>query len=48
MVTLAGDASLRQRMGEHARERAVRDFSASVVTAALVDYYQRLLAQPAE
>lgn len=42
--TLAGDASLRARMGEKARERAVRDFSAGVVTAALLEYYAKLLA----
>jgi glycosyltransferase involved in cell wall biosynthesis len=44
MRTLAGDASLRQRMGGKARERAVRDFSSAVVTAALLEYYEKLLA----
>ena len=46
--TLAGDASLRNRMGQKARERALRDFSAAVVTAALLEYYEKLLAQHAE
>jgi hypothetical protein len=32
-------------MGESARQRALQDFSAGVVTAALLDYYARLLAQ---
>jgi glycosyltransferase involved in cell wall biosynthesis len=48
MGTLAGDASLRRRMGETARARAARDFSAAVVTAALLDYYERLLAPHAD
>ncbi len=48
MRTLAGDASLRRRMGEKARERAVRDFSSTVVTAALLEYYEKLLAQHAD
>jgi glycosyltransferase involved in cell wall biosynthesis len=43
MRTLAGDASLRGRMGEKARERAMRDFSSAVVTAALLEYYEKLL-----
>ena len=47
MRTLAGDASLRGRMGEQARERAVRDFSSAVVIAALVEYCEKLLAQHA-
>jgi glycosyltransferase involved in cell wall biosynthesis len=48
MRTLAGDASLRRRMGEKARERTVRDFSSSVVTAALLEFYEKLLAQHAD
>lgn len=44
MRTLAGDASLRRRMGQSARERAVRDFSSTVVTAALLEYYAKQLA----
>jgi glycosyltransferase involved in cell wall biosynthesis len=48
MRTLAGDASLRRRMGQRARERAVRDFSSAVVTAALVEYYEKLLAHHAD
>ena len=45
MGTLAGDASLRSRMGQKARERALRDFSSTVVTAALFEYYETLLAR---
>ena len=45
MGTLAGDASLRSRMGQKALERALRDFSAAIVTAALLKYYETLLAQ---
>jgi len=48
MRTLAGDASLRRRMGAQARERAVHDFSSAVVTAALIEYYEKLLAQHAD
>jgi glycosyltransferase involved in cell wall biosynthesis len=48
MRTLAGDASLRSRMGQKARERALRDFSAAVVTAALLEYYEKLLAHRAD
>jgi glycosyltransferase involved in cell wall biosynthesis len=48
MRTLAGDEGLRRRMGEKARERAVRDFSSAVVTAALLEYYAKLLAQHAD
>jgi glycosyltransferase involved in cell wall biosynthesis len=44
MRTLAGDASLRRRMGQRARERAVRDFSSTVMTVALLEYYEKLLA----
>jgi len=47
MRTLAGDEGLRRRMGEKARERAVRDFSSAVVTAALLEYYEKLLAHRA-
>ena len=43
MGALAGDAGLRARMGERARARALRDFSSAVVTAALLDYYAKLL-----
>jgi glycosyltransferase involved in cell wall biosynthesis len=48
MLALAGDRGLRARMGQSARERAVRDFSAAVVTAALLEYYAKLLAQHAD
>ena len=48
MDTLARDAGLRRRMGENAMQRAVRDFSASVVTAALLEYYAGLLARRAD
>ena len=43
MRTLAGDEGLRRRMGQKARDRAVRGFSSSVVTAALLEYYRALL-----
>ena len=48
MLALAGDASLRRLMGQSAKERAVRDFSAAAVSAALLEYYARLLAQRAD
>jgi len=48
MRTLAGDAGLRIRMGQTARERVLRDFSSTVVTAALLEYYEKLLAQHAD
>ncbi len=48
MRTLAGDEGLRARMGENARERAVRDFSSTVVTTALLEHYGQLLAQHAD
>ena len=48
MRTLAGDAGLRTRMGQNARERAGRDFSAAVVTTALLEYYAKLLARNAD
>ena len=35
-------------MGEKARERAVRDFSSAIVTAALLAYYEKLLAHRAD
>lgn len=44
MLELAGDATLRLRMGQNGRVRAVRDFSAAGVTAALLEYYDKLLA----
>ncbi len=44
MRRLMSDSALRRSMGERARERALRDFSADVVTAALCDYYAKLLA----
>ena len=47
MRTLAGDASLRSRMGENARARVAHDFSSTVVTAALLEYYAKLFAQNA-
>lgn len=48
MRTLAGDAGLRARMGQNAKERAARDFSATAVSAALVEYYETLLARRAD
>ena len=43
MNSLASDPGLRARMGTQARKRALRDFPASVLTAALLDFYDRLL-----
>ena len=43
MRKLAGDEGLRTCMGRKARERAVRDFSSSIVIAALLKYYRELL-----
>ena len=45
ILTLVQDTEFRKRMGESARQRALQDFSAGVVTAALLDYYASLLAQ---
>lgn len=45
MLELAKDVDLRTRLGRQARERAERDFSASTVTEALLEYYATLLAQ---
>ena len=47
MRTLAADAGARARLGQRARERAQRDFSSAVVTAAWLGYYEKLLAKPA-
>jgi glycosyltransferase involved in cell wall biosynthesis len=44
MRTLAGDASLRTHMGLRARERALRDFAQTQLTAALLGYYRELFA----
>lgn len=43
MTTLAQDERMRATLGHAARERALRDFSADRVTAALVAYYGRVL-----
>ena len=45
MRTLASDASLRRRMGQRARERALRDFPQAQLTAALLAHYRQLLAK---
>ncbi|MBE0625146.1 MAG: glycosyltransferase family 4 protein [Burkholderiales bacterium] len=45
MRTLAGDPGLRQRMGERARERVLRDFAQEQLTAALLAHYRGLLAR---
>ena len=45
MRTLASDASLRRRMGQRARERALRDFPQAQLTAALLAHYRQLLAR---
>lgn len=43
LLPLLSDADLRRRMGERARERAIRDFSADRVARALVGFYDRVL-----
>jgi len=43
MRTLAEDAVLRHKMGEYARDRAVRSFSSAKVTEAWLEYYDTLL-----
>ena len=43
MRRLAEDVELRRRLGEQARERAIRDFSSEQVTRAWMDYYSALL-----
>lgn len=49
MRELAGDVSLRQRLGAAARERALRDFSQAALTQATLAYYaERLRALPAD
>jgi glycosyltransferase involved in cell wall biosynthesis len=46
MKQLSNDPSLREKMGENGRLRVLRDFSEEVVTAALLDYYKAVLANP--
>ena len=48
MITLASDNALRERLGNNARERAVREFSAAIVSVALLEYYAKLLARRAD
>lgn len=43
MALLAVDASRRAALGQAARERALRRFSAAAITAAWVDFYRQLL-----
>ncbi len=43
--TLAGDTSLRRRMAQRARERALRDFPQELLTAALLGHYRQLLTR---
>lgn len=45
MRTLAGDADQRRRMGQRARERALREFAQTQLTAALLAHYRELLAR---
>lgn len=45
MLRLAGDRELRRRMGEQAHARALREFRAETITAELVRFYDRALAQ---
>lgn len=47
MRELAGDASLRLRLGTAARERALRDFSQAALTQATLAYYEARLAEQA-
>jgi len=47
MRRLADDPDLRAGLGRAARERALRDFSADTVTAALLSHYRALLRQQA-
>ena len=47
MSTLAADSGLRATLGQRARQRALRDFSAAAVTRALLEYYAALLARRA-
>jgi len=44
IAILADERTLRERMGRGARQRAARDFSADALTAALLYFYERLLA----
>jgi glycosyltransferase involved in cell wall biosynthesis len=46
MERLAADARERGAMGQRARERALRDFSAELVTGALLRFYAALLGPP--
>ncbi len=43
LLPLVTDSTLRRRLGERARERALRDFSQEAVTNALLDFYARAL-----
>lgn len=42
LLKLARDAALRERLGNAARARVMRDFTTQAITRALVEYYQRL------
>lgn len=46
MKQLGNDPLLREKMGENGRLRVLRDFSEEMVTAALLDFYQAVLANP--
>jgi glycosyltransferase involved in cell wall biosynthesis len=43
MRSLADDRELRSRLGEAARARAIRDFSTTSVTTAMLDFYKRVV-----
>jgi len=47
MREMAGDATLRLRLGTAARDRALRDFSQAALTQATLAYYERRLAESA-
>jgi glycosyltransferase involved in cell wall biosynthesis len=46
MGRLARDAGLRRQLGERAREKALRDFPASTVTAELARFYEQAIGLP--
>jgi glycosyltransferase involved in cell wall biosynthesis len=43
LLQILSDSDLRRRLGEAARERALRDFSQATVTKAVMELYERLL-----
>ncbi len=43
MRTLVDDSALREKMGEHARQRAIRDFPEGRLVSAMLGYYEEVL-----